>query len=118
MGKYYGLVGFATQQKTGPGVWENVIVEHPYSGEILDNRWRTGSGSNTNSELTLNCDFSLLCDPYMIEHHAFAAYITYMGTKWEVTGAVPNYPRVVFTVGGVYNENSSGSSKFSGETTE
>lgn len=105
MGKYFGNVGFATQQETEPGIWETIIVERPYSGEILDNRWRTGSSSNVNGELTLNCDFSLLIDPYMIKNHVFIAYISYMDIKWEVTGATPNYPRIVLTVGGVYNED-------------
>lgn len=107
MGKYYGQVGFATQEEAEPGIYEEVITERPYSGEMLDNRWRTGANANVNGELILNCDFSLLCDPYIVKNHAFIAYITYMDIKWAVTGAVLNYPRIVLTVGGVYNENSS-----------
>lgn len=105
MGKYYGQIGFATQQETEPGIWEDVVVERPYSGEYLDNRWRTTQGSGPNNDILLNCDFSVLCDPYLLKHQAYILYVTYMGVRWAVTGAVPNYPRILLTVGGVYNEN-------------
>lgn len=115
MGKYYGNVGFATQKKTDPGVYEAVVIERPYSGEILDNRWRTSPGANLNTDIVLSCDFSILCDPYILKNHAYIAYVTYMGVKWAISNAVVNYPRIILTAGGVYNENEDRSSEFPGE---
>lgn len=116
MGKYCGQVGFAVQKETAPGIWEEVIEERLYSGEVLDNRWRISTNTSTNPDLILNCDFSLIIDPYMVKNHAYIAYITYMGTKWTITGAVPNYPRMILTAGGVYNENERGSTELLGES--
>lgn len=103
MSRFFGYIGFAKEEETSPGVWDKVIEEKLYSGEILDNRWRTQTGDRVNSEIVFNGDFSVLMDPYMIKNHPFIEYITYMGVKWAVTGINPSRPRLMITVGGVWN---------------
>lgn len=105
MGRFYGKVGFAVQQETVPGIWEEVIEERTYSGEIMSNRWRTAPASDVNRDITLSSDFSILCDPYIKQNYMFIAYVEYMGAKWAVNSAEVNYPRVVLTVGGLWNDS-------------
>lgn len=104
MSKFFGNIGFAIEEETSPGVWSKVVTPKPYSGEVLDNRWRTQTGSNVNQTVTFNGDFSVLADPYALKNHPYIVYVEYMGVKWEVTGVSVSYPRLLLTVGGVYNE--------------
>ena len=34
MAKFFGKIGYVTKKETRPGIWENVITEKQYSGEI------------------------------------------------------------------------------------
>ena len=41
MAKFYGVIGYVVNEETVPGVWEEVVKERPYSGDILkNNRWQ------------------------------------------------------------------------------
>lgn len=104
MSKFFGYIGFAKEEEVSPGVWDKVITRRPYSGEILDNRWRTQTGQTKNADIVFNGDFSVLMDPYAIENHPFIVYVEHVGIKWKVTGVNPTYPRLMLTVGEVYNE--------------
>lgn len=103
MSRFFGYIGFAKEEETAPGVWEKIIEERLYSGEVLDNRWRTQTGSSVNSDIVFNGDFSVLLDPYMIKNHPFIVYVKYRGIRWKVTGVNPSHPRLMITVGEVYN---------------
>lgn len=105
MAKYYGKIGFATQEKTAPGIWEEKIVEQPYSGDTIKRYLNNSSGNTINTEVTINNDFSIIADPYACKNFPFIVYVTYMGVKWEVTSVTPEYPRLILSVGGVYNES-------------
>ena len=37
MAKFYGVIGFAKRERTSPGVWEQVITEKNYFGELVRN---------------------------------------------------------------------------------
>ena len=40
MSKWNGMIGFADTVKTESGVWEDVIVENKYYGDILSNHFK------------------------------------------------------------------------------
>ena len=40
MAKYYGNIGFAVQAETSPGIYEDVIEDRPYKGDVLSNTRR------------------------------------------------------------------------------
>ena len=43
MAKFYGVIGYAIQVETVPGVWEDQIIERNYRGDVLQNmnRWQS-----------------------------------------------------------------------------
>ena len=104
MAKFYGVIGFATSVETAPGVWTNKIEEHEYTGDIIRNTSRWSSSSNsTNDDLSLNNQISILSDPYAEQNCHSIKYIVFMGTKWKITNVEVQYPRLLLTIGGVYN---------------
>lgn len=105
MAKYYGKIGFATQEKTSAGIWNEQIVERSYSGDVIRRYQSNSSTSNVNTEVNINNDFSIVSDPYAYKNFHLIVYLTYMGIKWSVTSITPEYPRLILSVGGVYNES-------------
>ena len=104
MAKFHGVIGYTKPVQTKPGVWKDEIIEREYSGDVLRNssRWSTSSDS-TNDDLNINNQFSIIADPYAKQNFHQIKYIEFMGTKWKITNVEVQYPRLILTVGGVYN---------------
>lgn len=104
MAKFYGPIGYAIPTETRPGYWEDTIQEHDHFGDVIRNssRW-TPSPDSTNDDLTINNQFSIVADPFAQNHFHTMKYIKYMGACWKITSVEPRYPRLILSVGGVYN---------------
>ena len=104
MAKFYGPIGYAKSVETSPGDWTDEIVEHNYCGDVLRNVSRWGSTpDSTNDNLNVNAQISIVADPYAEQNFRHIKYVEFMGTKWKVTDVTPQYPRLILTLGGVYN---------------
>lgn len=104
MNKYYGAVGYVNTTETSPGVWEPIITERNYYGDITKNYKRYSGGDKVNDDIEISNSFSILADPYAYDNFHSIAYITYMGTKWKVSGVEVQFPRLILSAGGVYND--------------
>lgn len=102
MAKYYGMIGFATQEETKPGIWEDVIVERPYKGDVVRNGRRYDRSENINDNFTITNQFSIVSDAFLYSHIPALRYLEYMGSKFKITSAEIDRPRVTISVGGVY----------------
>lgn len=104
MGRWFGTVGYSETVETVPGVWEEVITERQYSGDTLSNssRWSNSSDS-TNDDLSFNKRISIVADPFAYQKFSSIKYVKFMGASWKVTSVDPQYPRLILTIGGVYN---------------
>lgn len=105
MAKYYGEIGFGFSVETTPGVWEDKIVTRTYYGDILRSNRKLQSGSQVNDSINVSNQISIVSDPYVCENIYAIRYATYMGTKWKVSDVDVQRPRLILTLGGVYNEN-------------
>ncbi len=102
MAKYYGMIGFATQQETKPGIWEDVIEERPYKGDVLRNGRRYDHTEGINDNFTITNQFSIVSDAFLYSHIPALRYLVYMGSKFKITSTEIDRPRVIISVGGVY----------------
>jgi len=112
MPKFYGPVGYAEPREgTGDheGIVEDVMVEHFYYGDVLRNTRKWESGSDILNNLRINNQISIVADAYAYEHFFTIKYVKYMGAYWEVTNVEPLRPRLLLTIGGVYNGPTAGS---------
>lgn len=103
MGKYYGKVGYAIPEEYSPGRWRDKMVERNYYGETQKDSIDVQQTNQTNDNLKISMNFSILADPFAYEHVGFIRYIEFMGTLWKVTKIEPKYPRIILSAGGVYN---------------
>lgn len=107
MAKWFGQIGFSLVMETEPGIWEEQIIEKPYYGELLkcNRRWDSSGGINDN--INFSNQISILSDPFASNNMGYIRYVTFNGTKWKVNSVDVEYPRLKFTLGGIYNEERS-----------
>lgn len=103
MAKFYGAIGFATLTETDPGVWKEQIVKHNYYGDLLQNSRRLQSADQLNDNINVTNEISIVADPYANANFHSIRYVEFMGTKWKVSNVKVQYPRLILTLGGVYN---------------
>ena len=105
MAKWFGQIGFADGIKeTSPGVVVDDIVEHEYYGDVIRNTRRMQGANQVNDNLNISNEISIISDPFANENFHNMRYITFMGAKWKISNVEVQYPRLILTVGGVYNE--------------
>ena len=102
--KFYGTIGFWMKSKeVSPGIYKPEIIERSYTGDVSwANRHYQGS-EYQNENLRLNNQISILSDLYAQQNFASIRYVVWNGVKWRVTNVEMNYPRLVLTIGSVYN---------------
>lgn len=103
MAKFYGVIGYADTQETSLGVHEEVFIRRHAYGEVLRNNRKLENGEHLNDDLTLNNQISIVGDPYAVKHFFSIRYVEWMGVKWKVTNVEVQPPRLILTIGGVYN---------------
>lgn len=103
MAKYYGVIGYAATVQTEPGIYEEQIIETEYIGDVLRNTRRLREGSKINDDITISNQISIIADPYASNNFHAMRYVTFMGAKWKVSDVEVQYPRLILTLGGLYN---------------
>lgn len=103
MAKFYGKIGYAESKETALDVWQDVITERMYTGDVQRNtrRWEGGEGLNDN--LNISNLISIVADAFAYQNFHSIRYIEWMGSKWKVTNVEVQRPRLILTIGGVYN---------------
>ena len=74
MAKFSGRIGYADTRETSPGVWEEVFIRKQAYGDVLRNNRKLENGD-----------------------------LGWMGAKWKITNVEVLPPRLILTIGGVYN---------------
>ena len=105
MAKFYGIIGFVETEETSEGVWDPVYTEKSYYGDVIRNTKRSQSSGTFNDDLTINNVISIIADPYAAEKFPMMKYVNWMGVSWKITEVEFQYPRLILTIGGVYNGN-------------
>lgn len=104
MAKYYGKIGYAETKQTDPGVWDSTIVEKYYKGDIIRNVRMLENPNKVNNDINISNKISIVADPYAMQNFHTIKYAIYMGVKWMVKDVEVLYPRLILSLGGVYNE--------------
>lgn len=102
MSKFYGRIGFAETKQTAPSVYDTVITERWYAGDVNKNYRKLENSASVNGDINIANEFSIVADPYAFNPFHELRYIEWLGTLWTITGVLEEYPRLKLTVGGVY----------------
>ena len=105
MARFCGKVGYSRQQvETSPGVYEDQINERLYYGDVTRNSRRLEGSDSVNMNLVANNTIAILADAYAYDHFFDMKYVWWMGTRWIITNVEVQRPRLILTLGGVYND--------------
>ena len=103
MAKFYGVIGYAVTEETEPGIYEERIVEKEHFGDVVRNTRRLSNAAKVNDDITVSNQISIVADPFANNNFHSMRYVSFMGSKWKVTEVEVQYPRLILTLGGVYN---------------
>jgi hypothetical protein len=103
MAKFHGKIGYATTTETAPGVYTNAISESEYFGDVIreSKNWRDANQVNDN--LTVNNRISITADDFANANFSAMRYIVWGGVYWKVNSVEVLRPRLILSLGGVYN---------------
>lgn len=103
MAKFYGKVGYVETVEIRPGVWEQQVTERCYYGDLTRSNRKWDTSGNVNDDTNVNNEISIVADPFAYAHFGFIRYVEFMGQLWNVTAVEVQRPRLILSVGGVYN---------------
>lgn len=111
MAKFFGKIGFVISENTKPGVWKTSPTEREYYGDWIRNLSRIQPASKVNDDLTISNELSIIADPFAMENFRTMRYVEYGGAKWKINSVEVQFPRLILTIGGVYNGDKAGTSQ-------
>lgn len=103
MAKFCGIIGYEITVETEPGVYEEKLVENQYYGDVIKNTRRLQETGDVNPGITISNRFSIIADPFANNNFHAMRYVEFMGTKWKITDVDVQYPRLILSIGGIYN---------------
>ena len=117
MARFYGPIGFVTQVEVpaGSGIWIERATERNYRGEVSRNTKRWDNGDQLNKNLNISNTISIVADPFISDHLYQIRYIKWLGGYWEINSVDVESPRLVLSIGGVYNGPTVGTTDEIGE---
>lgn len=105
MARFYGEVGYADTEETPAesGVWEDVITEASYQGDVIRNTRNLLAGNKVNDDVSVSNSISVVADQFAIDNFLKIKYVRWNGVPWTVTSVEVRSPRLILNLGSVYN---------------
>ena len=105
MTRFFGAIGYAESLETplNSGVWVDTMTEFLYFGDVIRNTRKLESGENLNEDITVGNSISIIADEYIIKHFFKIKYVQWEGVLWTVTNVEVRSPRLILSLGSVYN---------------
>jgi len=103
MAKFYGAIGFVNTVEKNPGVFVETPVEKNYYGDVTRNARRWESTETINDSVVVNNTISIVADNYAYENIGAMRYVKWSGAAWKISSIDIQRPRLVLTLGGIYN---------------
>lgn len=102
--RFAGVVGYAESQETEPnsGIWENVITEFPYRGDVQRDTQKHESGEKISDDISVNNAISIVGDDKANQDFLKMVYVMWRGTRWKIESVEFKTPRLLLNLGGVY----------------
>lgn len=105
MARFFGEVGYGESIETpvDSGIWVDIISEAQYFGDVIRNTRKLEPGEGLNDDITVSNSISIVADTYAIDNFFKIKYIRWMGTLWTVSNVEVRSPRLILSLGSVYN---------------
>lgn len=103
--RFHGPVGYGNPVEDPPnsGVWVDEIEEYKYFGDVIRNARRLEEGRGLNDDISVVNQISIVGNQYAFQHFFKIKYVGWMGSLWTVTNVEVRSPRLILSLGSVYN---------------
>lgn len=106
MTRFSGVIGFGFTEKTAPGVWKDEFEERHVYGEVKRDTRRLENGTSVNDNINTNNVIEIIGDDYIFDNFLNIKYVSWMGSLWKISNVDVQRPRLILTIGGIYNGDS------------
>lgn len=103
MARFHGIVGYGTSVEEATDVYVDEIVEIEYFGDVIRSARRIMDGENLSDDVIINNSISIVADEYANNNFIAIKFVEWMGTLWTVDSVEVKSPRLLLTLGSVYN---------------
>ena len=105
MAKFYGEIGYGNtvEHPISSGIYVDTITEIKYFGDVIKNIVRNNKGEKINNDISVNNSISIVADQQAIQHFFKIKYVRWAGVLWTITDVDVRNPRLILTLGSVYN---------------
>lgn len=105
MARFYGPVGYGEPVENPPasGIWVDEMVEEFYSGDVIRDARKLESGEQLNNDITVVNRISIVANQYAFQNFFKIKYVGWMGGLWTVPNVDVQAPRLILSLGSVYN---------------
>lgn len=106
MAKFSGKIGYAeiVDSIERPGIWTEEIIERNHYGDVVKDYKKYESNTNhLNDTLIISNKLSIIADSFIINNAHKIRYVIFNNTRWNVVSLELNRPRILISIGGVYN---------------
>lgn len=103
--RFHGKVGYVDTVETKPGLWEEELTFRTYYGDVIQNRKRETIGSKVNADIQVTNQISIVADAYARDHFFKLRCVEWQGALWSVSDVEVQPPRLILSIGGLYNED-------------
>lgn len=101
--RYSGMLGFAETVEVTPGVWDDVITEESFIGDLVQRTEAFSTAESVLPQYRTTTSVSVLGHGVLAKNYANLRYVTLNGTSWETSSVVDQFPRIVVYFGEVYH---------------
>ena len=103
-GKFYDKVGYVDTVETAPSVFEEQVIHvQNYYGDVIHPSIRYRGAEKLNDDIVTQDKISILSDAFAYENFSKIRFVRYLGSYWKVSDISVQAPRLILTLGGVYN---------------
>lgn len=104
MNKWFGKIGYAVNKESSPGVWTECITIREYYGNLIRNMQQRQASSSLNDNLNVANTISIIADPFALQNFHAMRFVEFLGANWKIKSVEVQYPRLILTIGDVYND--------------
>lgn len=105
MARFFGAVGYGdpVEDPPGSGVFDDRVTEKEYYGDIIRNTRSLEQGDHVNANIVVGNSISVLADEHATQFFHKIKYVRWEGVYWTVTNVEVRAPRLILSLGEVYN---------------
>lgn len=103
MAKFHGKIGYSNFVQTAPGVYTDEPTEREYYGDVIRESKQWTGTQQLNDDLVINNRISIIADDFANDHFSAMKYVIWAGVYWRVSNVDVQRPRLILSLGGVYN---------------